>query len=109
MRIITKKTLREFWEKHSTAKVPLILWYENILKQNFYNLVELLKVCPHADSVGNFTVFNIGGNKYRLITYINYQQKYQTLVYLLVMVCLNQLLISRYNNRDFLSNLNYCY
>jgi mRNA interferase HigB len=70
MRIISKRTLREFWEKHSTAKVPLMLWYENISKQNFDNLVELRQIFPHADSVGNFTVFNIGGNKYRLITYI---------------------------------------
>jgi mRNA interferase HigB len=75
MRIITKRTLREFWERHSTSKLPLMLWYENISKQNFYNLVELRQVFPHADSVGNFTVFNIGGNKYRLITYINYQQQ----------------------------------
>lgn len=75
MRIITKRTLREFWERYSTAKVPLMLWYENISKQNFDNLVELRQVFSHADSVGNFTVFNIGGNKYRLITYINYQQQ----------------------------------
>ena len=37
--------------------------------------MELRQTFPHADSVGNFTVFNIGGNKYRLITYINYQQQ----------------------------------
>ena len=75
MRVITKRALKEFWEKHSTAKVGLILWYENISKNQFYNLVELRTIFPHADSVGNFTVFNIGGNKYRLITYISYKEQ----------------------------------
>lgn len=39
---------------------------------NWPNFVELRKIFPSADQVGNFTVFNIGGNKYRLITFIDY-------------------------------------
>ena len=73
MRVITKRTLREFWEKHSTAKVGLVLWYERICQNSFNNLAEIRQFFPSADVVGNFTVFNIGGNKYRLITYIDYQ------------------------------------
>ena len=37
------------------------------------SLVDVRKTYPHADAVGEFTVFNIGGNKYRLATYINYR------------------------------------
>ncbi len=36
-------------------------------------MADLRKTYPHADAVGDFTVFNIGGNKYRLATQINYQ------------------------------------
>ncbi|MGK7943435.1 MAG: type II toxin-antitoxin system HigB family toxin [Microcystaceae cyanobacterium] len=73
MRIISRRSLREFWEKHSTAKNGLILWYDRILKSNFTNFAELRQRFPSADLVGNFTVFNISGNNYRLITYIDYQ------------------------------------
>jgi len=37
------------------------------------NLVEVRKTYPHADAAGEFTGFNISGNKYRLATYINYR------------------------------------
>ncbi len=70
MRIITKRTLREFWQKHSNAKIGIMLWYDKISKIKVKNLAELRQIFPTADPVGNFTVFNIGGNKYRLITYI---------------------------------------
>ena len=73
MRIISRRSLREFWEKHSTAKNGLILWYDRMLKSNFTNFAELRQRFPSADLVGNFTVFNISGNNYRLITYIDYQ------------------------------------
>ena len=72
MRVISRKTLREFWEKHATAKPGLLLWYERVCKHNFFNFVQLRQVFPSADVVGNFTVFNISGNNYRLITYIDY-------------------------------------
>lgn len=72
MRIISRRSLREFWEKHSTAKNGLLLWYDRILKSNFTNFAELRQRFPSADLVRNFTVFNISGNNYRLITYIDY-------------------------------------
>jgi mRNA interferase HigB len=74
MRVISVRTLREFWEKHSTAKPGLKLWYERIYKGNFQTFNELRQIFPAADIVGNFTVFNIGGNNYRLITYIDYKE-----------------------------------
>jgi len=72
MRVISRRALREFWEKHSSAQSGLLLWYERISSAQFQNLVEVRRVFPSADSVGNFTIFNISGNRYRLITFIDY-------------------------------------
>jgi mRNA interferase HigB len=72
MRIISRRTLREFWEKHSTAQTGLLLWYQRVSGSEFQNFNDLRQVFPSADQVGNFTVFNISGNNYRLITYIDY-------------------------------------
>ncbi|MFN6518726.1 MAG: type II toxin-antitoxin system HigB family toxin [Nostoc sp. CreGUA01] len=65
--------MREFWEKHSTARDSLLLWYDRISKSSVENFAQLRQLFPSADVVKNFTVFNIGGNNYRLITYIDYQ------------------------------------
>jgi mRNA interferase HigB len=73
MRVISRRALREFWEKHSTAQPGLLLWYERISIARFQTFSELRQVFPSADLVRNFTVFNIGGNNYRLITYIDYR------------------------------------
>jgi mRNA interferase HigB len=73
MRVISRRTLREFWERHSTARPGLLLWYDRILKSTFNNFTELRQLYRSADVVGNFTVFNISGNNYRLITYIDYE------------------------------------
>lgn len=73
MRVISRRSLREFWEKHSTARNSLLLWYERITKSSIENFTQLRQLFPAADLVGNFTVFNIRGNTYRLITYIDYQ------------------------------------
>jgi mRNA interferase HigB len=72
MHIITRSRLVEFWEKHSDSKASLALWYKLVTTANWQNFVELRNVFSSADQVGNFTVFNIGGNKYRLITFIDY-------------------------------------
>jgi mRNA interferase HigB len=73
MRIVTRKRLQVFWEKHPNAKTSLMLWITRITDTKSQNLVELHQIFPSADLVGNFTVFNIGGNNYRLIAYIDYK------------------------------------
>lgn len=75
MHIITRKRLLEFNKKHPDSEEPLDRWYR-IVKQSSYNsFAELRKTFPKADQVGKFTVFDIGGNKYRLIAYIVYSAK----------------------------------
>lgn len=80
MRIISLKLLREFWEKHPDAEGPLRAWYKATLGAEWDNLRDAKKTYPHADGVQNqrgetLTVFNIGGNKYRLIARIRYDYK----------------------------------
>ncbi|MEO1297772.1 MAG: type II toxin-antitoxin system HigB family toxin [Cyanobacteria bacterium J06636_16] len=72
MHIITRSRLVEFWEEHPESKTSLLLWHKLTTTAQWKNLIETRKVFRSADQVGNFTVFNIGGNKYRLITFIDY-------------------------------------
>jgi mRNA interferase HigB len=73
VRIISRKALREFAEAHSDAETPLDDWYRTVKRLWWTSLVDVRRTYPHADLVGEFTVFNIGGNKYRLATHINYR------------------------------------
>ncbi|WP_375491029.1 type II toxin-antitoxin system HigB family toxin [uncultured Nostoc sp.] len=73
MHIITRLRLTEFWQKHPNAQTSLRLWYKITSLAQWQNFVELRQVFPSADQVGNFTVFNIGGNNYRLITLVGYK------------------------------------
>jgi len=72
MHIISKKALVAFWLKHKEAKPPLSAWYTVCNKTNFENFAHLKRAFSSVDKVGKFTVFDIGGNKWRLITIVNY-------------------------------------
>ena len=75
MHVISKKALREFWERYPDSQMPLRRWFKLITKNSFRSLVELRAVFPNADLVENLIVFNIGGNKYRLITAIHFNRE----------------------------------
>jgi mRNA interferase HigB len=72
VRVISKRRLREFWEKHPDSKASLEEWYKLTRKADWRNLVEARATFRHADPVGTCTIFNIKGNDYRLITKIDY-------------------------------------
>jgi len=72
MHIITRKRLLEFAKKHPDCSTALESWYRIVKRTNFNSLAELQQTFPSADNVGNLTVFNIGGNKARLIAAIHY-------------------------------------
>ena len=74
MRIVSKKRITEFSLKHTDSEKALLSWYHIVSKTTFNSFNDLRQVFPNADHVGNFTVFNIGGNKYRLITAIHYNR-----------------------------------
>ncbi|MGH8606896.1 MAG: type II toxin-antitoxin system HigB family toxin [Gammaproteobacteria bacterium] len=70
MHVIAKSALRVFWRNHPPAEHPLIEWYNVMRRARFTDLNDLHAVFPWADYVPPFVVFDIGGNKYRLITEI---------------------------------------
>ncbi|NQU31112.1 MAG: type II toxin-antitoxin system HigB family toxin [Anaerolineae bacterium] len=74
MHIISLKALREFWEKHPDGKSSLIRWFKILQKTDFDNFAALRTVFPSADKVEKWIVFNIGGNKYRLIASIHFNR-----------------------------------
>ncbi len=73
MRIIAKKTLREFWELHADAKEPLLAWYREVQQEDWDTPAKIKEKYGSASIVGdNRVVFNIKGNSYRLVVRINY-------------------------------------
>ena len=73
MRVIAKKILREFWEKHNDCEQQLKAWYQEVEKAKWNNLNELKLEYPNASILENNRVcFNIKGNNYRLIVKINF-------------------------------------
>jgi mRNA interferase HigB len=77
VRVISLKPLKEFWDQHPDAEEPLRSWYKVALGAEWTSLQDARATYPHADGVRTksgetLTVFNIGGNKYRLIARIRY-------------------------------------
>jgi mRNA interferase HigB len=75
MHIITRKRLNEFAEKHPDTRTALAHWYRLVKSGRFSSFTELRATFPSADRVGKLTVFNIGGNKARLIAAIHYNRQ----------------------------------
>ena len=73
MRVIAKKTLRDFWDKHADCEDQLKSWYHEAENENWKSPNQIKKGNPSASILANNrVVFNIKGNKYRLIVRINY-------------------------------------
>jgi len=78
MRIISKKTLKDFYEqsKYIDSRNSLEAWHKEVLKLDWNNPNEVKEMYRSASIIGNEkVVFNIAGNKYRLIVTINYYAK----------------------------------
>jgi mRNA interferase HigB len=75
MRVIAKRTLREFWMLHAEAEQPLKAWYDEARKANWLQPSDIKTMYRSASFVANNRiVFNIGGNKYRLVTAVDYRR-----------------------------------
>ena len=76
MRIIAKRTLRDYWESHPNAEEPLRSWYRTVKGEDWDTPAKLKARFPKASIVGgNRAVFDIRGNHYRLIVEINYSYR----------------------------------
>lgn len=74
MRIIALKRLREHWEfpGRADSEQPLKAWYAVVREASWRHFAELKAQFGSASAVGERVVFNIAGNKYRLVAWINY-------------------------------------
>lgn len=74
MRVIAKRTLRDFWEKHADSEQQLKAWYYEAEQSDWKSPNDIKKDYPSASILeDNRMVFNIKGNNYRLIVKINYK------------------------------------
>jgi len=74
--IIARNTLLEYCKKYPHARNAILEWYSELLKSDFKNFNELKKTYGNASLVGDDRViFNIMGNKYRMIVRIVFEYK----------------------------------
>ena len=83
MHIISYRRLRAFSELHADSRDVLDDWFKVVSKADWSNLIAVQSIFPQAEAVGNFTVFNIKGNKYRLIVSIDYERQLIYIKYVL--------------------------
>ena len=77
MRVIAKKILREFWEKHSDSEQQLKTWYKEASKASWTNPSDIKSEYSKASILKTGrAIFNICGNKYRLVVDVNYDRKW---------------------------------
>lgn len=72
MRLIGRDLIHTFVRKHPDARSSLRGWAQFIEANSFQHFVELKEAFRSADYVRPYTVFNISGNKYRLVALLNY-------------------------------------
>ncbi len=75
MHIISRKMIRDFCQQHPGAKEVMDRWYQLVNKTDFQSFAQVKQTFAGVDQVQNFVVFNVGGNKYRIIALIKYQFK----------------------------------
>ena len=82
MHILALRPLREFWEKYPEAEKPLRTWYKVVSSARWKTPNEIkIAFGANVDFVGdNRVIFDIGGNKYRLIVRVVYDPYYRAMI-----------------------------
>ena len=76
MRIIAKRTLREYWRQHADAKLALEEWHLLAEKANWQSPQDITDAVPNARYLGNGRFsFKIKGNRYRLVVKVIFEMK----------------------------------
>ena len=74
MHVISEKKLREFWREWPTAEKPLRAWCRVVERATWESFADVRQVYASADRVGKYTVFDIGGNKFRLVVVVHFNR-----------------------------------
>lgn len=76
MRVIAKRTLREFWARHADSEQPLKAWHDEAAKASWTSPADIKALYRSASFLANNrVVFNIAGNKYRLVAALDYRRR----------------------------------
>ena len=76
MRVVAKRTLRTYWERAPGAEQPLKAWYAIATRADWATPADVKATYGNASIVGgDRVVFNIGGNRYRLIVRFDYPNR----------------------------------
>jgi mRNA interferase HigB len=74
VQVIAKRTLRQFWERYPQAEIPLRAWFGMVSGARWNGPADVKALFRSADFVGdNRVIFDIGGNKFRLIVHVAYR------------------------------------
>ena len=74
MRVISKKPLREFWEQHPESRPMLENWFRKVSEVEASSFPALRQGFRSVDYVDGFTIFDVGGNRYRIAAVIHYDK-----------------------------------
>jgi mRNA interferase HigB len=75
VRIISEKPIKDFWEKHPEAESTMKDWIKRVREAVWDSFSDVRKTFNHADVYKYCVIFNVGGNKYRVISKIKYEWK----------------------------------
>ena len=74
MWIITEKRLREYRQEHADAELPIREWIKVVKDADWANFADVRETYGSADFHKDFTIFNVGGNNFRIIAKIEYSK-----------------------------------
>ncbi|MDP2998156.1 MAG: type II toxin-antitoxin system HigB family toxin [Bryobacterales bacterium] len=75
MRVISRRAIREFAKRHPEALLPLQHWANATESVEWRTPSDVRRTFNSADFVGDLTVFDVGGNKYRVVAFVHYRRK----------------------------------
>ena len=75
MRIISEKPIKDFWEKHPESENAMKDWIKRVREADWNNFSDVRQTFNHADVYKSCVIFDVGGNKYRIIAKIKYEWK----------------------------------
>ena len=75
MHVISRKALVHFWKRHPPAQGPMSAWFKVVEHAAFANFAAVRSTFNSADAVRRYTVFNVGGDGYRIVTAIHYNRQ----------------------------------
>jgi len=75
MHVVSHKAIRNFCEQHPDARNAMDHWYRVAKRATWASFAEVKQSFSAADFVAPYVVFDIGGNKYRLIAQIHFRRR----------------------------------